>query len=83
MTVLLDLPQQIASAISSDICRIEPYQGRQATIGARQFIGSLEFHDGEMDASSARRKIVMYTVTAYISASWRSFAMGRRAGFSC
>ena len=69
MTVLLDLPTQIASAISSDICNIEPYQGRQPTEGARLFVGSLEFSDGPLDLSGARRKTVTYTVTAYIIVS--------------
>ena len=69
MTVLLDLPQRIATALSSDICQIAPYQGRQAVLGSRQFVGSLEFEDGDLDYSSARRKTVHYMVTAYIAAS--------------
>lgn len=69
MTVLLDLPRQIADALSSPICNIDPYQGRQPTEGARLFVGSLEFFDGPLDTSSARRKVVLYTVTAYISVS--------------
>ena len=69
MTVLLDLPTRIADVLSSKVCSIEPYQGRQIVLGARQFVGSLEFHDGGLDVSAARRKTVMYTVSAYVSVS--------------
>ena len=69
MTILLDLPQQIATALSSDICNITPYQTRQVTEGARLFVGSLEFLDGPLDTSQARRKVVAYNVTAYIAPS--------------
>ena len=69
MTVLLDLPGRVASALSSPICQMEPYQGRQIVLGSREFVGSLEFHDGPFDVSAARRKLVMYTATAYVSVS--------------
>ena len=69
MTVLLDLPGQIASALSSDICNITPYPSRQVTEGDRLFVGALEFVDGPLDASAARRKTVMYSVAAYLSVS--------------
>ena len=71
MTRLLTLPQQIATALSSPICHLEPYQGRQPVHGTNQFVGSLEFSDGAFDASASRRKVVTYTVTAYISGSLR------------
>ena len=69
MTVLLDLPGQIAAALSSDICHIEPYQVRQNVIGVRQFVGSLEFVDGELTTKNPRSKLAGYTVTAYMNPS--------------
>ena len=71
MTRLLTLPQEIATALTSPICHLEPYQGRQPVHGTNQFVGSLEFSDGAFDTSAARRKVVTYTVTAYISGSLR------------
>ena len=69
MTKLLTLPGEIASALSSDICNLAPYGSRQPTEGARVFVGALEFFDGPLDSSSSRRKVVTYTVSAYISVS--------------
>ena len=68
-TRLLTLPEEIAAALSSDICDMEPYQTRQPILGARKFIGSLEFIDGGVDTSAARRKLAIYTATAYITPS--------------
>ena len=69
MTVLLDLPERVATALTSPICFLEPYQGRQTVLGGERFVGSLEFDDGALELSIARRKLVVYRATAYVSVS--------------
>ena len=68
-TPLIGIAKSLASALSSEICNLTPYPSRQATEGGRLFVGSLEFTDGPLDSSAARRKAAGFNVTAHLKPS--------------
>lgn len=68
-TPLVGIAKSLAAALSSEICNLTPYPSRQPTEGGRYFVGALEFTDGPLDTSSARRKAAGFNVTAHLKPS--------------